>query len=255
MQTSTRNFRASVLVLICALATVAGCSTAPIKKGEPIEPIFSADRVLIEGVTYAGEVWDPWEGFNRTIYRFNYRFDRYFFLPVVNAYKTVVPDPAERSIHNFFNNIRNIRTLYNSILQLSAEKTAQTLTRLIWNSTVGVLGLFDVASALDVPNPNEDFGQTLGYWGLGPGPYLVLPILGPSSVRDGTGLGVDWLAMSEIRNQTLDLETWQSLTWSGLDAIDTRAHVAFRYFETGSAFEYNLVRWLFTTKREIEIAR
>lgn len=255
MQTLIRNFSAALIALIFVLTTLCGCSTAPVKTGEPVEPVFPADRVLLKDFDYSDQVWDPWEGFNRTIYRFNYRFDQFVFLPVVNAYQTVVPDPVEGGIHNFFNNIRNIRTFINSILQLQAEKTVHSFTRFVWNSTVGVLGFFDVATAFDIPNPNEDFGQTLGYWGLGPGPYLVLPIAGPSSVRDGTGFAVDSFVMGEIRNQALDPEAWQNVTWSVMDAIDTRANTPFRYFQTGSPFEYQLVRWLFTTKREIEIAR
>ena len=125
---------------------------------------------------------------------------------------------------------------------------------MVWNSTLGLLGLIDVASGLmDIPRPNEDFGQTLGYWGLGSGPYLVLPILGPSSLRDGVGLGVDTFAMSTLRDEALGMKTWEEWTWDILNGIDTRANTEFRYFETGSPFEYEMVRWLFTTKREVEI--
>ena len=142
------------------------------------------------GTTYlAEEIPDPWEGFNRTMYRFNYRFDKYIFLPAVRVYEAVLPDFAEQGIHNFFNNIRDITTLINSVLQLSADKSAITTQRLMWNTTVGLLGLVDVASKMELPRQQEDFGQTLGHWGVGTGPYLVLPIDGPSNVRDTTGLG------------------------------------------------------------------
>ena len=99
------------------------------------------------------------------------------------------------------------------------------------------------------------FGQTLGVWGVGSGPYLVLPLLGPSSVRDGSGLLVDAVVRNEIRNEIVELETWQEWTWTILDAIDTRAHVAFRYYETGSPFEYEWVRMLYSTKRKLDIEK
>jgi phospholipid-binding lipoprotein MlaA len=108
---------------------------------------------------------------------------------------------------------------------------------------------------MGIPYHQEDFGQTLGVWGVGSGPYLVLPILGPSSVRDGTGLLVDAVVRNEIRNQIVDLETWQEWTWTIVDAIDTRANVAFRYYETGSPFEYEWVRMLYSTKRQLDIEK
>jgi phospholipid-binding lipoprotein MlaA len=237
------------------LALLGACSTAPVKTDESAaEPIFPADRVLGEGVHYeSGEIWDPLEGMNRVFYRFNYHFDRYIFLPGIAAYQYVTPDPIEKGIHNFFRNLTDVSTLINSILQLNLDKTMQTTTRLMVNSTIGLLGFIDVAS--DVPRKDEDFGQTLGYWGVGPGPYLVLPILGPSSLRDGVGYGVDWGIRGELWRRTTDLETWQEWTRDILWSVDTRANIAFRYYETGSPFEYEMVRMLYSTKRELDIER
>ena len=244
------------LITLITLLGLAGCSTAPVEVGEPIAPEYPADKVLIDDIETVGEVIsDPWEGFNRTMHRFNYRFDKYIFLPAVSAYQTVTPDVAEQGIHNFFNNIREIPTFINSILQLNAQKTAETGARMIWNTTLGLLGFIDVASGMQIPRHQEDFGQTLGYWGAGTGPFLMLPILGPSNVRDGIGTGVDWDVSSEIWDRATDLEAWQDWTLTGLKAIDERANVSFRYFETGSPFEYEYIRWLFTTKRQMEIER
>ncbi len=246
---------AAVLFFICL--ALAACSSAPVQKGDKlIEPKFPSEKILPEDATYlSDQIADPMEGFNRTIYRFNYRFDRYLFLPVVSAYQTILPDFAQQGVHNFFNNIREITTLINSILQLSFKKTYQTTGRFVFNTTFGLLGLFDVATVAEIPRHQEDFGQTLGYWGVGNGPFLVLPILGPSNLRDGVGLAVDTLTMREIRNWVLDLETWQEWTWLLTDAVDTRANVAFRYYETGSPFEYEWVRLLYTTKRQIDIKK
>ncbi len=243
-----------LLALIVAMA-LAGCSTAPVQKGEIVEPVFAADRILQEDVVYEAEaiISDPWEGFNRSIYRFNYHFDRYLFLPAVRGYQWITPDIVETGIHNFFRNVEDGTTLINSILQLNVDKTMNTTTRLFINSTIGLLGFIDVAS--DVPRSDEDFGQTLGYWGVGTGPYLVLPVLGPSSLRDGIGDGVDWFAGTVIRDELIELEAWQKWTWGILFGLDVRANTAFRYFETGSPFEYELVRMLWTTKRQLDVER
>ncbi len=231
------------------------CSTAPKKVGEPIEPpIFPADRVFGEGVAYQSDsISDPLEGLNRRIYRFNHHFDRYIFLPGVSAYQFITPDPLERGLHNFFNNLTDVTTLINSILQTNLDKTANTTARLMLNTTVGLLGFFDVAH--EVPKSVEDFGQTLGVWGVGNGPYLVLPILGPSNLRDGSGYVVDLVVRNELIRRGTDLETYQELILKTLWALDIRANVAFRYYETGSPMEYEMVRTLYTTKRQLDIER
>ena len=255
MKPGTQRLRARLLALMAALL-MAGCSTAPIQEGPDIdEPIYPASRVLNPEVDYTEQdiISDPWQGFNRTMYRFNYRFDKYVFLPAVKAYWAVTPDFLEAGIHNFFRNIQDITTLINSILQLSPEKTANTTTRLVINTGIGLLGFINVAH--DVPRSDEDFGQTLGHWGVGTGPYLVLPVMGPSNVRDGIGKGVDWITLTSIRNWALDLDTWQVWTWGILGAIDQRAHVPFLYYGTGSPFEYELVRMLYTTKRQLDVER
>jgi phospholipid-binding lipoprotein MlaA len=256
MKPNDKNL-AQYLLIVVAVLLLGACSTAPIQKGDVIEePYFAPDDVLVPGVTYiSDEVPDPWEGFNRTMYRFNYRFDKYFFLPVVRGYKAVVPDIAQEGVHNFFNNIRDITTLINSALQLSADKTFITTGRLMVNTTVGLLGLIDVASSIDLPRQLEDFGQTLGYWGVGTGPYLVLPIYGPSNLRDTTGLLTDSLAMSAIDPLNLDGHPQRQIAYYTLYPIDTRAHIPFRYYETGSPFEYEFVRMLYTTKRKMDIEK
>ena len=255
--TTAKNIFPAALLLLMGVLAFTGCSTKPVlPEGEDvIPPDFSAERVLgkdVEGL-HEKAISDPWEGFNRAVFRFNYRFDKYVFLPAVSAYQAVTPDVVETGIHNFFRNIQDVTTLINSVLQLSFDKTMHTTTRLMVNSTIGLAGFINVAS--DVPRSDEDFGQTLGHWGVGTGPFLVLPVLGPSNVRDGIGLGVDWYVATEIRDRALDLEAWQAWTWTGLKALDLRAHTAFRYYETGSPFEYEWVRLLYTTKRKLDVER
>lgn len=132
---------------------------------------------------------DPYEGFNRSMYRFNDTLDKAVLKPVAKGYRAVLPDPAQKMIHNFFSNIDDIFVTCNDLLQLKFRQAASDFTRVWVNSTFGIFGLFNVAHTLE--KHNEDFGQTLGYWGVESGPYLVLPFLGPSSVRDGAGLAVD----------------------------------------------------------------
>ena len=255
MKTAYQQLQRHLLLLVAVLV-LGGCSTAPVQQGDEfVEPSFSADRVLDDDLVYlSDEISDPWEGFNRSMYRFNYRFDKYVFLPVVNGYKVITPDFLEQGIHNFFLNIEDITTFINSILQLSPGKTLETTGRFLVNTTVGLLGFIDVASRLDIPKHDEDFGQTLGHWGVGNGPFLVLPVLGPSNIRDGIGLGVDWLVINELRDE-LDMKSSEELVWDIMKAIDTRANVAFRYYETGTPFEYEWVKLLYTTKRKMDIEK
>lgn len=201
---------------------------------------------------------DPFEGFNRAMYTFNARFDRAVFLPVVDGYRFLLPDPAETGVRNFFANLLEIRNVANNLLQLQGKDALVSGARLAVNSTLGLAGLFDVATRMGLGVRKEDFGQTLGYWGLPPGPYLVLPFFGPSGVRDAGGLAFDGAVSraadpldfgSDLKGNT------QRLALTTVQAIDTRANTAFRYYRTGSPFEYVLVRYAYTRMREIEIER
>ena len=132
---------------------------------------------------------DPLEPFNRSVYKFNDRVDKAVVKPVAKAYKKILPEPARNMVRNFFSNLDDIVVTLNALLQLKFAQAASDGSRFLLNSTFGVLGLFDFADHLE--KHNEDFGQTLGFWGVKSGPYLVLPFLGSSTIRDGTGLYVD----------------------------------------------------------------
>ena len=134
---------------------------------------------------------DPLEGMNRGIYKFNDVTDRALFKPVATAYKAIAPTPVRKGFNNFFNNLGSITTVLNDLLQLKFANAFTDAGRFIINSTFGLAGFIDVAAMDNIPNRKEDFGQTLGYWGAGNGAYLVLPFLGPSSLRDTTGLVFD----------------------------------------------------------------
>ena len=143
-------------------------------------------------------VYDPWVGMNRGIFVFNEYLDRWLLEPVATAWDWVVPDPAERGISNIFANIATPRRVANDLLQGKPGKAGDDLGRFAINTTFGMLGFFDPASAAGIAPGDEDFGQTLGVWGVPYGPYLVLPFFGPSSPRDAAGLAVDTVLAPEF---------------------------------------------------------
>jgi len=164
---------------------------------------------------------DPFEGFNRAVYTFNNDFDRALLKPVAKGYKKVVPTPARHGVTNFFSNLNDVVVIANDLLQLKLSQACSDAGRVTFNSTFGLLGFIDVATPLGLPKHNEDLGQTLGYWGVGPGPYLVLPFLGPSTVRDTVGLVGDW------QIDPVDQAHDRTVRYSAiaLRAVDTRANL------------------------------
>lgn len=133
---------------------------------------------------------DPLEGFNRGVYQFNKTADEVVFNPIGRGYNAITPEIVDEGVTNFFANLGEIANFANNILQLDVDGAANTVVRFMMNSTLGIGGFFDVARE-GVPPEREDFGQTLAYWGIGSGPYLVLPFLGPSTARDGVGIAAD----------------------------------------------------------------
>ena len=131
---------------------------------------------------------DPWEGFNETMFNFNREvLDRYILKPVATAWDFLLPDLVQRGLHNMIDNLAVVRRVVNNSLQLKAAGAGKELARFTINSTVGLVGFFDVAKEIGIEQSDEDTGQTFGVWGMGPGPYLVLPLLPPLTIRDGIG--------------------------------------------------------------------
>ena len=220
------------------------------------KPVDSDGDGEIDVEPFPFAVYDPLEPFNRGVYNFNTVFDRYVFLPVIDAYRFVVPQFARNRIHDFFKNLTELRNAANGILQGRPEVASRAIIRFLVNSTVGLLGTFDVATKAGVSQHSEDFGQTLGWWGLGDGPFLVLPILGPSNVRDTTGLVGDTI----MANTVFPIEQITETVYFNpavylLFAIDLRNSIDFSYYESGSPFEYDFVRFLYTKKRQLDIER
>lgn len=185
---------------------------------------------------------------------FNYRFDQWVFLPVVHGYTYVTPELLRKGVSNFFNNLGDVTNLLNSLLQLKGQRSLDITARLLLNTTVGVAGLWDPAAKMGIPRQTEDFGQTLGFYGLPGGPYLMLPILGPSNLRDTGGLAVDFSAESAINFLNVsDVSTDHPEIWV-LRAIDRRYSTTFKYGQTNSPFEYEKVRYVYTEARKLQIA-
>ena len=140
------------------------------------------------------ETYDPFESVNRKIYAFNSATDRYVLRPIARGYVTVTPDPVERGVGNFIRNIFEFNTIFNSLLQGRLADTAHSTGRFLINSTLGVGGLFDVATRIGIEERTADFGQTLYTWGVGEGPFIMVPVLGPRTLRSGVGTLVDTYA-------------------------------------------------------------
>jgi phospholipid-binding lipoprotein MlaA len=194
--------------------------------------------------------YDPWERLNRFTYRFNARFDEGVFLPVSNLYRRV-PGPLRAGVHNFFENLSEVDSVVNYTLQWRLALGLRGIGRFVINSTIGIGGLIDVAAKLKLPAAPTGLSTTLAKWGMHPGPYLVIPLLGPSTLRDGLGFIGDYgiLYGIDLGNLYRGNVSWGLGT---LNAIDQRSNVSFRYYATGSPFEYENIRFLYVRKRLIE---
>ncbi|MCB1750772.1 MAG: VacJ family lipoprotein [Gammaproteobacteria bacterium] len=210
--------------------------------------------LLMTGCASTGEFADPrdpWEGFNRAMYSFNETIDEALIKPLAKGYKAVVPVPLDRGITNFFSNLSDIGSAINNMLQFKLGRAASDLGRVAFNTTLGVLGFFDVATNMNLPHYGEDFGQTLGVWGSSPGPYIVLPLLGPSSGRDAVGLVLDWFSnpVSYIEDDGVRLAV------ASLWFVDKRADLltASKLVEQAALDPYEFVRNAYLQKRRHDV--
>ena len=242
---------------LAAAAFLGACGTMPLDhEAAATEP---AQRPVSQYVDpdfdYLIDVFDPFENFNRGMWRFNAGFDELVFLPVVGAYEAVMPDPLEDAVSNFFSNIFEFTTFTNALAQGKFTAAMETMLRFAFNSTFGLAGFNDFATQVGIAKRDEDFGQTLGFYGVGEGPFLVLPLLGPSNLRDTVGLAVDSVAFSELDLLNFEDNGGREVGFYAIYAIDTRRGLPFRYYQTGSPFEYELIRLLYTEKRRLDVKR
>jgi phospholipid-binding lipoprotein MlaA len=242
--------RSTAVAVALALLALGACASSP-----KLPPEIAARPELAQtaGEPSVFDVNDPVEGVNRGIYNFNAGFDRYVFLPIVQGYEFVTPTFVQHRISDFFANLRELPNFANALLQLKGETAGRAAIRLVVN-TLFTGGLFDLAGARGITQVNEDFGQTLGYWGAGAGPYLVMPVLGPSNLRDTTGIIADALFFWLLTPSQVQSSLAYNSVRFGLQPVDTRHQIGFRYYESGSPFEYDLVRLVYAEKRKLEIA-
>lgn len=191
---SQHAFRAAIVGFVLVL--VQGCATGP--NANPADPL---------------------EPFNRGVFSFNEGVDRAILKPVATAYRDITPSPVRTGVSNFFGNIGDVWSLVNNVLQAKPKESLETLLRISFNTVFGFAGVFDIATEMRLEKNTEDFGQTLGYWGVEPGPYLVLPFFGPSTVRDGLGRVVD--TKTDLVNKTKNVRVRNPAI--ALRAVDTRA--------------------------------
>jgi phospholipid-binding lipoprotein MlaA len=197
------------------------------------------------------DVRDPWESMNRSVYNFNEVLDNAAIKPAAKFYTAVLPSPVRSGVHNFLGNLGDVWTLANSALQLKGQATAETFMRISVNTFFGLGGVLDVASEMRLEKRKEDFGQTLGYWGIKPGPYVVLPIFGPSTLRDALATPIDM--QGNAAQQFNDSATRNVLT--GLRVMDVRSGLleSLDVIKAAALDPYSFIRDAYLQKRENDV--
>ncbi|MGE4061911.1 MAG: VacJ family lipoprotein [Rhodospirillaceae bacterium] len=201
---SLSPFRLLALLLVCAL--VGGCATRP----------PASDAMALAAYEEAN---DPLEPFNRAMFKTDQALDKVLVRPVVKGYQAVVPEGGRRSVGNFLRNVRSPITFVHDVLQAEPNRAGVTFSRFVVNTFIGVLGLFDVATDMGLPYHSEDLGQTLAVWGVGDGPFIYAPLFGPSTLRDGTGFGVDAVFVDPIAWYGRGNNPYAWVTWPILGGL------------------------------------
>ena len=220
------------LVLALLLALLQGCAS-------------------VRGPNAATDPRDPWEGMNRQVFAFNEKLDEVLMRPVAQAYVAVLPSFVRTGVHNFMGNLGDLWTTVNATLQLKGRVAAESFMRVAVNSTLGFYGVLDIASEAGIPKRKEDLGQTLGHWGVKPGPFVMLPVLGPTTLRDTVALTVDSQATPGQYFQDAGTRTGVTV----LHAADTRAGLlrATDALKQASLDPYSFVRDGWLQKRQNDV--
>ena len=194
---------------------------------------------------------DPLEPLNRQVYRFNNAVDDAVLKPVATVYVTVLPSPVRTGVNNFFGNLSDVWSFVNSVAQLKLQDSAQTFMRVNVNTVFGLGGILDVATELGIDRHSEDFGQTLGRWGVPPGPYVVLPILGPSTLRDTVALPVD--LRGDLVSGVSDISVRNSMY--AVRLVDIRANLlrVGQLLDDAALDRYTFIRDAFLQRRRYDV--
>jgi phospholipid-binding lipoprotein MlaA len=229
------RLRIWLLAGLALAAGLGGCASAP----------PSADALAAN---------DPWEQTNRETLKLNGKIDRYFVIPTVGLYFLVVPEAGRRGVHNFLGNLSLPTIFVNDMLQGELSRAGKSMWRLVINSTLGLGGFFDPASKAGIPGHGEDFGQTLAVWGVGEGPYLVLPFLGPSNPRDAAGLAID-VAMDPTNQIHFKQHIWWDAGRIYFTLLDLRAqnYQTIQGIQRSSVDYYSSLRNLYRQMRAEQI--
>lgn len=198
--------RLGLLLAACWLALLTGCATTGAPAGAPVS---RAERI------------DPWERWNRRVYSFNDKVDEKVLKPVATTYTKIVPEPVRRGVNNFFGNVSDVWSALNNFLQGKFSNGMQDVVRVGTNTLFGLGGFLDVASEFGADRQGEDLGQTLGKWGMAPGPYVVWPVIGPSTLRDSIALPLDVQVSPAL---AMHSNAAKAAT-AGLQAVNQRANL------------------------------
>ena len=225
---------------------------------------LNEDYIVSNQVFQLTGINDSLEPFNRRMYAFNTQIDKKIVYPASRIYAAVVPKPIRKGISNFYNNFSEIPTFVNSVLQLKPGKAVNALGRFVVNSTVGVLGVADVAKNMGMKRDPETMGDTLGHYGVKTGSFLVLPVLGPSDLRDAVGAGIDSISEGAVRRvaeENLFFDTGvfdkniYGFTKPVVTGLNASSMIGMRYGDLNSPFEYDLVKAIYYNYRKIQVIK
>lgn len=245
---------ATLAALTAVLCAIAAPSFAQMGTTGDIESTTAdLERAATEAPT--GAEADPWEGFNRQMFKGYLFFDDYVLVPAAKGYRAISTKQSRKGIRNFLSNAQSPNILFNDVLQGEFDRAGDTLARFLINTTIGFFGFADPAGNMGIPQHSEDFGQTLAVWGIDSGPFLFLPVFGPSSIRDGFGLGVDYFADPLVWFNS-DPAMWARYSRFGATAISRREPVIepLQEIEEKSLDYYASFRSFYLQARKREIA-
>lgn len=203
------------------------------------------------------DAYDPFEPINRRVYYFNYQFDTWVALPTSKSYKFFLPQTIRTGVGNFFSNLYEPISAVNGVLILDYKTVFTGLSRFFINTTIGIVGLFDIASYIDIYKHKVTLNDTLAFYGVKDGPYLILPFLGPSDLRNASSLLTTFVLRTPLDPLNIyggSNEFWHDIAIKGIEGVDFRSQVDFQYYGLGTPFEYEYVRLLYLKSMEVRKA-
>lgn len=244
-----------IVIIIISILVLTGCANNEIKKNN--NEISTDTNFSLHLKNQKGSImdaYDPLEPWNRRMYYLNYELDKYLVLPVSNSYNFFLPHTARTGIGNFFSNLHEPINAINGILILNSKVFFRGLGRFLINTTVGVLGLVDVATMIKLTPINVSLNETLAIYGVGKGPYLIIPFLGPSYLRKATSDLITFIIrmpLDPINVYTGDLG--EDIAIKSVEAINFRSKIPFKYYSLGTPFEYEYIRLLYFTSSDLKV--